>query len=253
MRFPRIVMFLAIPALLFGAPWWLLVYTTLSGPWFWLGTAVFLLAFAALPTGMLLGHGPRQSDTASKIGDTLLGVMWVVFTWSVIGAVVRAGLILGGVDDPARSRIVAIGVVVVAAALVAYAVYEARRLPRVRTVEVPIEGLGAGLDGVRLVVVTDTHFAALDRLRWSERVVAEVNAQRPDIACHAGDLADGSVAARSARWIRSARSRPRWAASTSPAITSTSVTRRAGSSTWPGWAGSRCATSTRCSPAAATA
>ncbi|WP_433593588.1 metallophosphoesterase [Nocardia sp. CA-145437] len=196
---PRAVLFLCVPALLFLLPWWLLVYTTLSGAAFWLGTAVFLLGYLALPAGMLLGHGPRQSDAAALVGDTLLGVMWVVFSWSAIGAVVRGGLAVAGVDDPARSRIVAAGVLVVAVVLTACAIYSARKVPKVRTVEVEIPRLGAGLDGFRLAVVTDTHFAATDRLRWSEQVVAEVNALRPDIACHAGDLADGSVAKRGAQ------------------------------------------------------
>ncbi|MFJ9743680.1 metallophosphoesterase, partial [Streptomyces sp. NPDC101166] len=111
---PRAVLFLCVPALLFLLPWWLLVYTTLSGAAFWLGTAVFLLGYLALPAGMLLGHGPRQSDAAALVGDTLLGVMWVVFSWSAIGAVVRGGLAVAGVDDPARSRIVAAGVLAVA-------------------------------------------------------------------------------------------------------------------------------------------
>ncbi|MFE3057881.1 metallophosphoesterase [Nocardia sp. NPDC059239] len=196
---PRAVLFLGIPALLFALPWWLLVYTTMSGTWFWLGSAVFLLGYVALPAGMLLGHGPRQSDAASLVGDTMLGVMWVVFTWSVIGAAVRGVLAVAGVDDPVRSRVVAVGVLAVSVVLSAWAIYEARRVPRVRTVEVEIPGLGAGLDGFRLVVVTDTHYAATDRLRWSERVVEEVNALRPDIACHAGDLADGSVEKRRAQ------------------------------------------------------
>ncbi|MFE2997095.1 metallophosphoesterase [Nocardia sp. NPDC059246] len=196
---PRAVLFLGIPALLFALPWWLLVYTTMSGTWFWLGSAVFLLGYLALPAGMLLGHGPRQSDAASLVGDTMLGVMWVVFTWSVIGAAVRGVLAVAGVDDPVRSRVVAVGVLAVSVVLSAWAIYEARRVPRVRTVEVGIPGLGAGLDGFRLVVVTDTHYAATDRLRWSERVVEEVNALRPDIACHAGDLADGSVEKRRAQ------------------------------------------------------
>lgn len=196
---PRAVLFLGIPALLFALPWWLLVYTTMSGTWFWLGSAVFLLGYLVLPAGMLLGHGPRQSDAASLVGDTMLGVMWVVFTWSVIGAAVRGVLTVAGVDDPVRSRVVAVGVLAVSVVLSAWAIYEARRVPRVRTVDVEIPGLGAGLDGLRLVVVTDTHYAATDRLRWSERVVEEVNALRPDIACHAGDLADGSVEKRMAQ------------------------------------------------------
>lgn len=192
---PRVALFLAIPAILFAVPWWTLVGapTEGTGPLFWLGTAVFALTFVALPASMFLGHGPAQSDAASVVGDTLLGIAWVVFSWSVIGNIVGLVLALGGVPDPDRSRIIAAGVLAVSVALVVWGIIEARRVPRVRTVEVSIPGLGQGLDGLRMVVVTDTHFAALDRLRWSEKVVAVVNEQRPDIACHAGDLADGSV------------------------------------------------------------
>ncbi|MGF6884071.1 putative MPP superfamily phosphohydrolase [Nocardia sp. GAS34] len=196
---PRLVMFLAIPALLLLLPWWTLVGATSSGAAFWLGTAIFLVGYVCLPAGMLLGHGPVQSDAASIVGDTLLGTMWMVFTCSVLGNIAGLVLALAGVPDPARSRIVAIGVLAVAAVAVAWAITEARRVPRVRRVEVPIRGLGAGLDGLRLVVITDTHYAALNRLRWSERVVEVVNGLQPDIACHAGDLADGSVAKRRAQ------------------------------------------------------
>ncbi|WP_308166425.1 metallophosphoesterase [Nocardia albiluteola] len=196
---PRLVMFLAIPALLLLLPWWTLVGATSSGAAFWLGTAIFLVGYVCLPAGMLLGHGPVQSDAASIVGDTLLGTMWVLFTCSVLGNIAGLVLALAGVPDPARSRIVAIGVLAVAAVAVAWAITEARRVPRVRRVEVPIRGLGAGLDGLRLVVITDTHYAALNRLRWSERVVEVVNGLQPDIACHAGDLADGSVAKRRAQ------------------------------------------------------
>lgn len=196
---PRVVLMLAIPALLFLVPWWLLVYTTTSGAAFWAGTAIFLLGYLALPAAMFTGHGPKQSDTAALIGDTMLGIMWVLFSWSVIGTVARTVLIVAGVDDPARSRIVAIGVLAITAILTVWGIYEARRIPRVKTVEVTIPKLAPGLDGLRVVVVTDTHYAATDRLRWSERVVEVVNEQRPDIACHAGDLADGSVAKRRAQ------------------------------------------------------
>lgn len=195
---PRLILFLAIPTVLFLLPWWTLVGapTEGAGPLFWVGSVLFLVGFVCLPASMFLGHGPAQSDAASVVGDTLLGVMWVVFSWSVIGNIVGLGLAVAGVDNPARSRIVAIGVLAVAVALTVWGMIEARRVPRVRTREVSIPKLGPGLDGLRLVVITDTHFAALNRLRWSEQVVDVVNAQRPDIACHAGDLADGSVAKR---------------------------------------------------------
>ncbi|MEV0684401.1 metallophosphoesterase [Nocardia sp. NPDC050378] len=187
------LMFVLIPALLLALPWWTLVWapTGGTGTLFWIGTAAAALLLAGLPVAMFLGHGPAQSDPAVIVGDALLGVSWVFFAWSVIGVFVRGALTVIGVDDPARP--VAAGVAITALALTGWGVYEARRVPRVRTVDVAIRGLAPGLDGLRMVVVTDTHYAALNRVRWSEKVVDVVNGLEPDIACHAGDLADGSV------------------------------------------------------------
>ena len=50
---------------------------------------------------------------------------------------------------------------------------EAMRVPRGRRGDVSIDRLGAGLDGVRVVLLTDTHYGPIDRSRWSERVAAE--------------------------------------------------------------------------------
>ncbi|MFD4438576.1 metallophosphoesterase [Nocardia sp. NPDC058519] len=197
----RLMMLSLVLALLFGVPWWTLVSapTGGSGTLFWIGTAIGVAALGCLPLTMFLGHGPAQSDPAVIVGDTLLGVLWVVFSWSVIGVFARGALAVAGVDGALAARLVAAGVLAISVVLVAWGVYEARRVPRVRTVDVAIRGLADGLDGLRVVVVTDTHYAALDRRRWSERVVEVVNAQQPDIACHAGDLADGSVAKRHAQ------------------------------------------------------
>ncbi|MFC4126277.1 metallophosphoesterase [Nocardia rhizosphaerae] len=192
---------LLIPAVLFALPWWTLVAapTGGTGTLFWVGTAVCALGYLSLPAALFLGHGPTQSDPAVIVGDAVLGILWVVFSWSSLGLVARGALAVAGVDGTVAARIVALGVLVISVALIGWGYYEARRLPRVRTVDVGIRGLAPGLDGLRVVVVTDTHYAALNRQRWSERVVDLVNAQRPDIACHAGDLADGSVARRSAQ------------------------------------------------------
>ena len=56
--------------------------------------------------------------------------------------------------------------------------------------------LGRGLDGLRVVLLTDTHYGPIDRARWSGRVTEAVNELAPDIVCHTGDIADGTVAQR---------------------------------------------------------
>ena len=86
--------------------------------------------------------------------------------------------------------------VLVAASLLVYGNRVAMRVPPVKPVDVVIPRLGPGLDGLRVAVLTDTHFGPIDRTQWSERVVAAVNALGADVVCHAGDLADGSVARR---------------------------------------------------------
>ncbi|HEV7650272.1 MAG TPA: metallophosphoesterase [Actinophytocola sp.] len=181
--------------LLFGGPWWGLV---LSGPqWpvpvFVAGTVVILGAGLALPFLMFLGHSRRAKDWAARLGDTALGVAWVLFTWTVLGTVPRVVLALAGVDNPLRSRIVAAIVVGVTLVLVCWGAFGAMRVPRVRVTEVVLPRLGPGLDGTRVVLLADTHFGPINRAGWSARTVAAVNALEPDVVCHAGDIADGTV------------------------------------------------------------
>lgn len=195
-------MFLVVvPLLLLGVPWWELVVGGQEWPGVVVAaaTALFATAYFAMPTLMTLGHGPRQLDAASRAGVLILGVAWVLFTWSLFGLVVEAVLAVAGVLDPLRSRILAATVIGVVVVLVAYGMFEARRVPRVKRVEVRLTGLGSGLDGLSIAVLTDTHYGAIDRSRWSARVVEVVNGLRPDLVVHAGDLADGTVDRREAQ------------------------------------------------------
>jgi predicted MPP superfamily phosphohydrolase len=185
----------AVIALLFGVPWW----TLFAGGTSWppavsvLGALAFLGSAVALPVLMFRGHGRRHSDLAARAGDTLLGMIWVLFAWSLIGNALRLVLLIAGVGDPTRSRITAASVAAVAVVLLVWGYGEAMRVPRVRRLDVVLPRLGRGLDGLRVVLLTDTHYGPIDRARWSARVVAAVNALDADIVCHAGDIADGTV------------------------------------------------------------
>jgi hypothetical protein len=198
----RRTLIVAVVPVLLAAGSWRALFTPEArwpAPVTWVGTAVLLAAMVTLPVALVRGHGWRRSDPAAVVGDTLLGALWALFSWSVIGEVARSGLLLAGVPDPLRARIVAVGVASVTAGLLAWGVSEARRVPRVRRVEVPLERLGPGLDGLRLAVLSDTHFGPLDRARWSSGVVRRVNALRPDAVLHLGDIADGTPEQRGAQ------------------------------------------------------
>jgi hypothetical protein len=198
LRVARFVATIAgILTLLFGLPWWTIVASAhWPGPGVAAGTAGFAAALMVFPVLMYVGHGRRHWDWAARAGDTILGVIWVVFAWSVLGNVLRLLLMAFGVADPLRSRAVAVAVGVVSLSLMLWGYAEAMRVPRVKRLDVIIPRLAAGLDGVRVVLLTDTHYGPIDRARWSARVTARVNDLDADIVCHLGDIADGSVAAR---------------------------------------------------------
>ena len=191
----RFVIVLAITLLLFGVPWLTLLAPDASWPTpvFVTGTVLFALAFAAMPLLMMFGHGRRHLDWVAATGDTLLGAAWVMFVWSMAGQALGLVLLIAGVDDPVRSRVIAVVVLVTAVVLLVWGWVEAMRVPRVREVDVVIDRLGPGLDGLRVAVITDTHFGPINRARWSAGVVARINELGADLVCHAGDIADGTI------------------------------------------------------------
>jgi uncharacterized protein len=187
-RFVRPLVFtsvlVTVLGLLFGVPWWTLVMAPGWAPGVQVaGTVLFAAAVLAFPAMMFLGHG-RSRDWAARTGDTLLGVVWVLFTWSILGNLLRIGF---------GPRVVAAAVAAVSLALLLYGYAEAMRVPRIKRVEVSLSRLGAGLDGTRVVILTDTHYGPIDRARWSAKVAEAVNALEPDIVCHTGDIADGTA------------------------------------------------------------
>lgn len=159
-------------------------------------SVLFALVWLALPALMRLGHGPGQWDLAARVGDSVLGMSWVLFTWTLLSVPLWLALALFGVADPARSRIVTGFVVLMAAGLGVYGHLEALRVPRVKALDVALPRLGGGFDGLRVAVLSDTHFGPLNRTNWSKKVVARVNELAADVVCHVGDVADGPVGRR---------------------------------------------------------
>ncbi|MFF0274492.1 metallophosphoesterase [Streptomyces sp. NPDC004330] len=194
---------LVAPVLLWAVPCWVLVHTGQHWPLpvTLAATALFVLGLVGMPLAMARGHGRRQQDGAAIVGDSLLGGIWVLFTWSVLfGVLLRGALSLADVGDGQdRARIVTWAVLGVTAVLLAWGSVEARRVPRVRRLDVELPRLGAGLDGTRVALITDTHYGPLDRARWSARVCETVNGLEADVVCHTGDIADGTAARRRAQ------------------------------------------------------
>ncbi|MFB8027430.1 MULTISPECIES: metallophosphoesterase [unclassified Streptomyces] len=204
-RLQRLMRYIPLiaPVLLWAVPCWVLVHAGQHWPLpvAVTGTALFALGLIGMPLAMTRGHGRRQQDRAAIVGDVLLGGIWILFTWSVLlGVLLRLALTVAGAGDGQdRARLVTWAVLGATAVLLAWGYAEARRVPRVRRLDVPLPRLGAGLDGTRVVLITDTHYGPLDRARWSEKVCERVNTLEADLVCHTGDIADGTAERRRAQ------------------------------------------------------
>ncbi|HVH24924.1 MAG TPA: metallophosphoesterase [Pseudonocardia sp.] len=185
-----------ISALLHALPWASLVLLPgwPAGASAALSALVVVLA-VGLPAALLLGHG-RGVRWAVAAGDLWLGVVWQLFVWSAAGELVRLGLALAGLPDPARARVVAAAVLGWTVLLLAWGAFRALGPVPVREREIRVDGLGAGLDGLRIGQITDTHLGPFLSRRWTRRIVAQVNALDVDVLAHTGDLVDGSLATR---------------------------------------------------------
>ncbi len=69
---------------------------------------------------------------------------------------------------------------------------EGGRLPRLKEIVVPIDGLDPQWEGFRIVQLSDLHVGHSIRKAFVERVVAAANSLKPDIVALTGDMVDGT-------------------------------------------------------------
>ncbi|AKL14683.1 TPA: metallophosphoesterase [Kluyvera intermedia] len=82
---------------------------------------------------------------------------------------------------------------VLSVVLAVIGVWQATRIPHVRTVHVEIPGLPPAFDGYRLVQLADIHATRLLPRKWVQQIVAKTNALQPDLIALTGDMSDGAV------------------------------------------------------------
>ena len=95
--------------------------------------------------------------------------------------------------EPALNARIDLMTFALAVAVASWGFYQARRTPAIRRIDVPIPDLPSALIGLRIAQFSDLHVGPTIKGRFVTRVVARINAERPDIIAFTGDLADGSV------------------------------------------------------------
>jgi hypothetical protein len=86
-----------------------------------------------------------------------------------------------------------LAVPLIAMAVTAIGLWNARRIARVVDVDVPIAGLPRELEGFSIAQISDVHVGPTIRRNYVEGIVRAVNALDADMVAITGDLVDGSV------------------------------------------------------------
>jgi predicted MPP superfamily phosphohydrolase len=157
----------------------------------WLGLFLLLLS---IPSGLLLARflpGP-VTRALQLVARLWMGTFAILLTSVVATDLVTlfARLLGQGAWLSAHRPALAVGL---AMAGVAWAVWSARFRLVVERVEVPLAGLGAGMDGLKIVQISDVHIGELLDRRFMQKVVDAVNGLGPDVIAVTGDLVDGKL------------------------------------------------------------
>ena len=163
-----------------------------------LAAGIGLLAASAIlvPTGLIASSLRRAHWTAALTWASLLsmGLFSSLLVLTFLRDVVLLILTIIGVAGPEVTRLSAIGVPLLALAVSAAGLVNARRLARVVTVEVPVAGLPPALHGYTIVQISDIHVGPTIKRNFLDAIVDRVNGLNGDAIAMTGDLVDGSVA-----------------------------------------------------------
>ena len=153
--------------------------------------AAFALLWLSYPLGRALLHNGFKTigSVVERTGAIWMGILFILCSWFLIADLLTGfGFLLPKLVLPARRAAVLVGL-----ALSCFALFQGWRGPRVVRYDVKLEGLTPGLDGLRIVQVSDLHLGSLLGASWLEERLAQIEALKPDLLLVTGDLIDGEV------------------------------------------------------------
>jgi hypothetical protein len=139
----------------------------------------------------------RRSDMLAWASLTLMGLFSSLFVLTLVRDVVVIALLLARLAGAKVSDhwldLSASGVVAVALLVTLAGFYNARKAPRVKTVDIPLKDLPPALQGFRIAQISDMHVGPTIKRPAMKYVVAKINQLQVDVVAITGDLVDGNV------------------------------------------------------------
>jgi len=170
------------------------------------GLLAALLAVSAglVPLGLRRRRGKRspqeirRSDLLAWASLTLMGLFSSLFVLTVLRDAVELVLLIAGLVGLPRVSghwldLSSVGVLALASLVTLIGLYNARKPPRVKTVDVPLKDLPAALHGFKIAQISDMHIGPTIKRPAMKYVVATINKLDVDVVAITGDLVDGNV------------------------------------------------------------
>jgi hypothetical protein len=170
--------------------WRLLPALPIEPAWKTVGVALLVLSALLIPFGMLarfLTGRQALADRATWVGSLLMGLFSSLLVLTVVRDLVLA---FSPTSFAAPS---AVFVPIAAAAITIIGYVNARRLPRVLDVRIPLAGLPPELAGFTIVQISDLHVGPTIKREYVQAVVDRVNLLTADLVAITGDVVDGTV------------------------------------------------------------
>ncbi|MFC0251683.1 metallophosphoesterase [Massilia consociata] len=159
------------------------------------GVLFLVLLTVLVPVGLMSASLRRRrwSDLVSWAGLLSMGLFSSLLVTTLVRDLVLLVLRIAGMLTPEIIRGSAMAVPLAALAVTLLGFINARRLARVKKVDVPIANLPPALHGYAIAQVSDIHVGPTIKRPYLNAIVNRVNKLGADAIAVTGDLVDGSV------------------------------------------------------------